>query len=332
MPGRVGAAALFLFLLLHGCLGSPPQPRLQYTAAGPEPELLALYEGWFGEPNHLDVGYSSHDSHTIRDQMESAKRMGISAFVVDWYGDRDPFIDQTYALVEKQAAKSKFHVAVMYESSDATDGATDAAIADLTMFHDSYLATKDGRDAYLTYQGRPVIFVFPRGDAIDWDKVRASVNHWSPAPWLIDENLPGKYASDFDGYYPWINPGPQGWAADGSHWGQGYLNSFYRTMAQKFAGKIIVGGAWAQFNDSKASWGLNRRIDARCGQTLRDTLNLWQKFVPAGQVIPFMMVETWNDWEEGSAIERGLPTCGGQPAPASIASLETTGTQGAGSQ
>jgi hypothetical protein len=325
MAGRVGAAALFLAFLLHGCLGSSPSPRLQYTAKGPSPELLALYEGWFGEPNHLNVGYSSHDPHTIRDQIRKAKDMGISAFVVDWYGDRDPFVDQTYALVEKQAAKNKFHVAVMYDESDATDGATDAAIADLTMFHDSYLTTKDGRNAYLTYEGRPVIFVWPHGDAVDWDKVRGAVNKWNPAPWLIDENLPGKYAKDFDGFYPWVQPGPKGWTANGSHWGQEYLSSFYQTMAQKFPGKIIVGGAWAQFNDSKASWGLNRHIAARCGQTFRQTLNLWKGYVPAGQVIPFVMVETWNDWEEGTAIEKGLPTCGGQPAPTSVASLETPG-------
>lgn len=325
MAGRVGAASLFLFFLLHGCLGSPPPPRLQFTATGESPELLALYEGWFGEPNHWNAGYSSHDPHTIRDQIRNAKRMGISAFVVDWYGDRDPFVDQTYALVEKQAAKNKFHVAAMYDESDATDGATDAAIADLTMFHDSYLATKDGRNAYLTYEGRPVIFVWPHGDAVDWDKVRGAVNKRNPAPWLIDENLPGKYAKDFDGYYPWVQPGPKGWAADGSHWGQGYLSSFYQTMAQKFPGKIIVGGAWAQFNDSKASWGLNRHIAARCGQTFRQTLNLWKQYVPAGQVIPFVMVETWNDWEEGTAIEKGLPTCGGQPAPTSVVSLETPG-------
>jgi hypothetical protein len=84
-----------------------------------------------------------------------------------------------------------------------------------------------------------------------------------------------------------------------------------------------VGGAWAEFNDSRASWGLNRHISARCGQTFRDTLNLWQKYVPAGQVIPFLMVETWNDWEEGTAIEKGLPNCGGGPAPTSVVSEET---------
>lgn len=285
-----------------------------------------MYEGWFGEPNHINVGYNDHDKKTLRQQIEHAKQMGISAFVMDWYGDRDPFIDQTYALMEKQAAKEHFHIAMMYDESNATDGATDAVLADLTMFRDSYLNTEDGRQAYLTYQGRPVIFVWPRTHATDWDKVRQQLNTWNPAPLLIDENLPGQYAKDFDGYYPWVQPGAKGWAPDGSHWGQSYLKNFYETMTTKYPDKIIVGGSWAQFNDRRASWGLNRHISARCGQTLVDTLNFWKAYVPKGQVIPFMMLETWNDYEEGTDIEPGLPTCGGKPAPTTIESLEQTPT------
>ena len=57
-------------------------------------------------------------------------------------------------------------------------------------------------------------------------------------------------------------------------------------------------------------------MSARCGQTYQDTFNLWKKYFPADQPIPFLMLETWNDYEEGSAIEPGIPTCGkGSPAP-----------------
>lgn len=322
MAGRMSAAALFLVFFLHGCWSSSTPPRLKYTAAGNTPELLAVYEGWFGEPNHIDVGYNAHDRKTLRSQIEHAKRMGISAFVMDWYGDRDEFVDQTYALMQKQAAKEHFHIAVMYDESTATDGATDAAIADLTMFRDSYLNTADGRKAYLTYQGRPVIFVWPRGHATNWNLVRQTLDTWNPKPLLIDENLPGQYGKDFNGFYPWVQPGAAGWAPDGSHWGKEYLIDFYKTMATKYPDKILVGGAWAQFNDAKASWGLNRHISARCGQTFLDTLNFWKAYVPKGQVIPFVLVETWNDYEEGTDIEPGLPTCGGKPAPASLLPLE----------
>ena len=132
------------------------------------------------------------------------------------------------------------------------------------------------------------------------------VNKWETPPWLIYENDPGQYANAFDGFYAWI----QGWATDGSNWGEQSLTNFYQTMQSKYADKIIVGGVWASFDDSKASWGLNRHISARCGQTFTDTFNLWKKYYRADDPIPFLLVETWNDYEEGSAIERGIAGCG----------------------
>jgi hypothetical protein len=107
-----------------------------------------------------------------------------------------------------------------------------------------------------------------------------------------------------------VNPGESGWAPDGSNWGEQYLTNFYRTMQSKYPDKMIVGGAWASFDDSKATWGLNRHISARCGQTFTDTFNYWRKEFPANDPPPFVMLETWNDHEEGTAIEGGIPTCG----------------------
>ena len=331
MSAGVCATFLSLLLFLHGCLGQTPPVQLKYKAVGASPALLAVYEGWFGEPNHISVGYSSHDSENIRTQIRKAKEMRISAFVVDWYGDRDPYIDQTYALVQHLAAKDKFHVAMMYEEANQEEGATDEAIADLTVFHDTYLSSNaPGHQAYLTYEGRPLIFVFPKGNHTDWAKVRSVLNKWDPAPLLIQENLPGPHPDAFEGFYPWINPGPQGWSADGSNWGDRYLADFYKNMAEKYSDKLIVGGAWPQLDDSKASWGLNRHISARCGQTYTDTLNLWQKFFPPGQTIPFLLIETWNDYEEGSEIEPGVPICAGQqPGKTDDSQTKTTLVPGA---
>ena len=293
----------------------PAAGHLKYRATGPNPQVLAVYEAWFGHPAHISVGYSSHDPNVIREQIRDAKRMGISGFVVDWYGDREPFIDRSYQLMQEAAGKEDFKVAMMYDETDQQDGATDEAIADFTMFHNLYLSPKaPGHQAYLTYEGRPVIFIFPKGGRTDWNKVRAAVSQWKPAPLLINENLPGRDADAFDGFYAWVDPRQGG---DGSNWGSHYLTTFYQTMKSKYPEKIIVGGAWSQFNDSKASWGLNRHISARCGQTYQDTFNFWRKFFPADQTIPFMLIETWNDYEEGTAIERGIPHCGpGKPAEA----------------
>ncbi len=309
---RLTAVLLFSLFLTHGCTQSESRQavNLKYRAVGPSPEVLAVYEPWFGHPGHVSVGYSSHDPAELRRQMRAALRMGISGFVVDWYGDRDPFNGKTYELMQPIAAKEHFKVAMMYDETDQEDGATDEAIADFTMFHDTYLSPgAPGHDAYLTYQGRPMIFVFPKGGHTNWDQVRSAISGWNPQPLLIDENLPGPYADAFDGFYAWVQPGPKGWAADGSNWGEDYLTSFYTTMINKFPDKIAIGGAWAGFNDSKASWSLNRHISARCGQTFTDTFAFWRKFYPQNQPIPFILIATWNDYEEGTAIERGIPSC-----------------------
>jgi hypothetical protein len=308
--------ALALLLWVQGCAG-PPRGQLGYQAPSNEPELLAVYEGWFGRPNHLNVGYSSHDAEVVRRQMQRAQAMGISGFVVDWYGNRVPWIDKSYAIVQKVAAQQGFQVAVMLDQPPEGEDAQHT-IAELTQFRDQYLAPgADGAGAYVTWQGRPLIFIFPHGTT-DWGRVHAALATWNPQPLLLQENLPGSdvapHAKDFDGFYAWVKAGPAG----GPQWGRQHLEDFYRTMVQQYPNKMIVGGAWPGFDDSRASWGRGRFINARCGQTFHDTFNLWRNFVPAGQTIPFLLIETWNDYEEGTEIETGLPTCNGQPPPTSL--------------
>jgi hypothetical protein len=305
-------AVLGLLLFPRGCFspGSDPLSAPKFPANNGISQRIALYEAWFGHPRHISVGYNSHDSGAIRRQIRLAKAMGISAFVVDWYGSREPFIDQSYAIVQTTAQEEHFQIAMMYDETKDPNGSTEQAILDLKAFHDRYLVeSSSGRTAYLTYDGHPLIFVFPTSGHTDWAQVRTAIRKWEPSPLLIDENLPGQDADAFDGFYPWINPGKAGWAPDGSNWGESYLTEFYSTMQSHHPDKMIVGGVWASFDDSKAGWGLNRHISARCGQTLSDTNHLLQQNFPLHAPPPFVMVETWNDHEEGSAVEDGIPSC-----------------------
>ena len=105
------------------------------------PQILALYEPWFGHPRHISVGYSSHDPVVIRKQMDEAKALGISGFVVDWYGDREPFLDRSYALLQTISAEKHFQVAMMYDELDAEEAeATDDAFAAFNKFNETYLS------------------------------------------------------------------------------------------------------------------------------------------------------------------------------------------------
>jgi hypothetical protein len=171
----------------------------------------------------------------------------------------------------------------------------------------------DGREAYLTSDGRPVIFIFPKHGNTDWNQVRQRVGKWEHPPLLLyEDDPPPQYSSDFDGEYAWVYPGSKGWRPDGQAWGEDYLNDFYAKMRTRHPDQITVGGVWPGFDDSKSSWSLHRRIDPRCGQTFEDTLRVFREHDDPSRPIPFLLIATWNDYEEGTAIEPGIPRC---PAP-----------------
>jgi hypothetical protein len=306
--------ALLLLLPAHGCIPTSLRRTLHQDALPPNKsptQTLAVYEPWFGHPQHINVGYSSQDPVVIKKQIQQAKKLGITGFVVDWYGDREPFLDKSYALIQTLAVEQNFHVAMMFDEADLPDDrATDDALAAFDKFNEEHLATgAPGRKAYLEYRGQPVIFIFPKGGHTDWKRVRAEANRWKTPPLLIHEYAPGASEDIFDGFYAWINPGKKGWASDGSNWGEDYLRDFYHSMQTKYPDKIAVGAAWAGFDDRKASWGLGRYMSQRCGATFADTRKLHREYYPENSPLPFLLVATWNDYEEGSAIERGLTKC-----------------------
>src|SRR5579863_7799671 len=103
MINRYGMFSTLLFLALPQACAHPglrQELRRNVPAAEAAPQILAVYEPWFGHPRHISVGYSSQDPVVIHKQMDQARALGISGFVVDWYGDREPFLDRSYALIQ----------------------------------------------------------------------------------------------------------------------------------------------------------------------------------------------------------------------------------------
>lgn len=277
-----------------------------------EPTMLAAYLPWFGQPGHINVGYSSQDRVVLEKQVDQARQLGISAFVVNWYGAHHTFEDKAYALMQQVASEKRFKVAIMYDEDDSDPSAeTDDIINDLQYAYEHYIGPHAvvPHEAYLTYQDRPLVFIFPKGARVDWNRVRQTVNGWENPPLLIYKDIHPDLANVFDGFYAWINPGKAGWQPDGSNWGQQYLDGFYKAMSTQYSNKIAVGAAWPGFNDTKASWSQNRKMDARCGRTFVDTLRMFRRYYDQQHPLPFLMIDTWNDYEEGSAIERGVDTC-----------------------
>ncbi|MFL6444815.1 MAG: hypothetical protein ACJ713_13455 [Candidatus Sulfotelmatobacter sp.] len=316
MSKKLLVVAIVCFMVGTGCTspGARLVPHQNLQAPNAWPKLLAVYMPWFGNRVHMDVGYVSYDPNVLRHQIEQARHMGISGFVVDWYGASQPFSDHNFALMQEAADGSHFQVALLYnESADEDAQSTDDAISAMDKAYSAYIGPQaPHRNAYLTYNGHPVIFIFPKHGHIDWDRIVQHCQSWESSPYFFYKDEPQqKYLADFAGLYAWVQPGTKGWTPDGSNWGEQYLDDFYKNMRNKHPDKIAVGAAWPGFDDSGAKWGLNRHMQARCGQTFEDTLHLYNRYFDAAHPLPFVMIETWNDYEEGTAIERlNFAKCG----------------------
>src|SRR5271169_3091505 len=160
MRGALLLLVPLMFIFELGCGKADFRKTLRSSGLqAPEggPVVLAAYQPWFGRSGHIDVGYSSQDRTVLQHQIEKAKGLGITAFVVNWYGARHHFEDQSYALMQQLSEQLDFHVALMYDEDESSpEDSTGTVINDLQYAYGRYIAPSSevSNRSYLRYQGR----------------------------------------------------------------------------------------------------------------------------------------------------------------------------------
>lgn len=279
--------------------------------------VLAAYQAWHGLPSHAPAPYTSTDPIVISNHITAAQAQGIDGFVVDWYGPPDgllndtdrEFIDRATAELLQQSEERGFYAAILYDEGTVSAAGVPTTAYQTRVISDLLYARRYlTLPAYLLVNRRPAVFVFPYDDVdphIDWTEVRDQLGITVT---LFDKDPnPGDPGHDtqFDGFYAWVQPTAGEWLSDCTEWGEGYLTWFYNTMASPtYAEKGTVGGVWPGFDDSLAPWGSGRCMSRRCGQTWRDTWRFVKQYNP-----PIVLIQTWNDFEEGTDVEFGIGHC-----------------------
>lgn len=87
-----------------------------------------------------------------------------------------------------------------------------------------------------------------------------------------------------------------------------------------------VGSQWKGYDDSIAPWTTNSSILQNCGQTwlLTSQTPEWAGSYSQGYPLPFVLIASWNDYEDGTEIETGVDNCAALTA--SVASNTLTWT------
>jgi len=283
------------------------QPIASLLYSGATTKIYATWLGWFGQPNHMQVGYQSNTQAEVHAQVQDMISRGMAGAIADWYGVANTTIDSATMLLrsEAEASGGKFQFAIMEDKgalgAAATSNGCDVTnqlISDLTYIASQY----ESSPAYIKVRGRPVVYFFDVDTFyIDWPRVLASAPN---NPIILLRGTNGFTRSTADGGYSWVsiqqsapfNPELS------------FQDSFF-TAAQQTPARMTVGTAFKGFNDTLATWGTDRVIDQNCGQTWLQSFKEVGKFYSSSNQLPALQIATWNDYEEGTTIEPGIDNC-----------------------
>jgi len=257
---------------------------------------------WFGQSNHMNVGYSSNDPSEIKRQIRDMISRGINGVIIDWYGPNTA-VDTATQLVMAEAEKHPgFTFAIMVDQGaiewDSCAGCSpqQALISQLQYVEQTYFPSP----AYMTIQGQPVItnFNIDLSYSIDWNAVNTALG---THPLFLFQNNNGFTHTLSGGSYSWVMPTT-------TDYGMSYLSSFYNT-GLSYPEEKTVGATYKGFNDSLASWGSDRIMGQQCGQTWLQTFSEINGLYNSGKQLNGLQLVTWNDYEEATEIETGIDNC-----------------------
>ena len=282
---------------------------------GATTKVLAHLLLWFGEPEHMNVGYSSSDPAQVRRQIEDMISRGIDGVVVDWYGPNNEEDHAAQVVMHEAEKHPGFSFAVMVDAgaikwNPCAECSPQQSLTKLLQYVEQHYFPSS---AYMNIGGQPLVteFNIDYEYSINWDEVNAGLA--TPPRFLFQDGGGFSHAMS-DGSYSWVMP-------QMTNDGLEYLSSFYDT-GLGFGDLETVGASYKGFNDSLASWGTGRVMSQQCGQTWLQTFAQVNQVYSSGRQLPYLQLVTWNDYEEGTEIESGIDPCFGLTASLSGNTLQ----------
>ena len=273
---------------------------LLYPAA--TTEIYAELQPWFGDKRHMSVGYISWDPTQVDNQLNDMLSRGVAGVVIDWYGPADKTEPTTLAWLAAAANHPGFKVMIMIDKgavwlSPCSGCNPQQTVIYLTKYVLQNYATSP---SYATLNGAPLItqFDLDKNFTLDWNAIQAATS--SNIAWIFQSSA-GFTHPITSGSYSWMH-------ATSTVYGMEYLTKFYNAAMQA-PQEMAWGAGYKGFNDTLASWTLDRIVGQQCGQTWLQTFSEINSYYNSGQPLPILQLVTWNDYEEGTELESGIDNC-----------------------
>jgi hypothetical protein len=292
------------------------------TPSSETSKVLMHYMGWYGSGasgEHWRYGYSnepiigfynSHSRATLMYHILLSWSCGIDGLVIN-VKDKYDSITLTKLIPTLKSLRDIDSTTFNYEFAVSFDDQRYSSITtlenDLQNCKDSILTSPN----YLRSDDTTFIFVF------DYDGSYLSAQDYRTA---FDKVFPEKNvklcwneSQDtvmglVDICYPWVQPYKQKWdSIQGKEWGKRYIEDYFwriNNKPQQHNSKLMFAcsGVWPGFNDtSNTEWGKKRWMDRNID--IYDSTWLLTQNYNYQLPLKWVLIETWNDWNEGTGIE-----------------------------
>jgi hypothetical protein len=277
----------------------------------------------------------------IQDQVRDHLSRGIAGQVVDWYGPgttADRGLPTLSAMAEATGGAYKFAVMIDkgYFGNCRDAGASVTCLNEAIKYlHDTYIFAGDGGSpskAYITDgEGHPLIFFFLNSYFSEYAILEdQGVDPMGTRFILYNHNgFAGDEPPNTVGEFAWVKPsdvearttsGEAGTFATEPDFGLQNLTSFF-DAAKNDPTAFAISETHKGFDDKLAAWSHNHIIDQQCGETWLQTFHHQGSFggdagylgtlnyLDDGNSLAAVMVDTWDDYEEGTEIETGIDNC-----------------------
>jgi hypothetical protein len=294
--------------------------------------ILAETQDWFcttsnptqGCNGHIQTGENDTTSQTqITAQVNDMLSRGYTGQVLDWYGAGSTSDNAAKMIMTASEGVKNYTFAIMIDkgalncssSSTCTSAANSVVSYVVNTYTKSSAYQKDS-------SGRPIIYWFLNSfysqyGLINW----GSVNTLGSTFNMYEPDGFGGAPANVTGEYDWVNPADSSYVGGfDSAMGFADMYSFYEN-AMNYPNSFKVAAAYKGFDDGLAGWGSNRIIDQQCGNTWLQTFNHTgsyggssnymgaMNFINAGHTLSSIMIDTWDDYEEGTETETGIDNC-----------------------
>jgi hypothetical protein len=283
-------------------------PRSNSVYAAPlsqnasDPLVLAFYYTWFDHSTWTydtlsDLPaepYASSDRSVMGRHIDQAKRAGIDAFLVAWYGPGGGNqTEPNLAAMLEEANARGFKIGVLFETTSPFFG----GVGDVTAALQHLQATHVNHPAFLRVDGRPVVFFWrPTLYGVDtWRSIRSQVDPNFSSVW-ISEGVDTSYLAVFDGHHLYSNT----WnpPADLNATNQKFAGRVAQARESYGAAKYWVATVMPGYNDVKIRGGGGFARDREGGNYFAQS---WQAAIASNP--SWIVINSFNEWPEGSYIE-----------------------------